>query len=152
MTDNQVVYTMFDIKTSIHMDRFVPHRDWEEDPRLIVHSDIYFTQDAKGDHLSILIYILSHRSTLYWSMAMFYHLESPLCIYRGYDQFMSWRYRSTLYLRWLYPSLVSSWIHSIFIGGHTLSSLLLKHRYACLGFETHDNICLMVVCSFYQVF
>jgi hypothetical protein len=103
MTGNQVVSTMFDIKTSIHMARFIPHRDWEEDPGLSVHSDIYFTQAAKGDHLSILIYILSHRSTLYWSVAMFCHLIDPLCISRGYDQFMSWKYRSTLYLWWLYP-------------------------------------------------
>ena len=30
-------------------------------------------------------------------------------------------------------------------------SLSLKHRYACLGFETCHNICLMVVCIFFQV-
>jgi len=57
MTSNQVVYTIFDIKTSIHMARIVPHQSWEEDPRLSVHFDIYFTQAVKGDHLSVLIYI-----------------------------------------------------------------------------------------------
>jgi hypothetical protein len=65
MTDNQVVSSMFDIKTSIHMDRFVPHQDWDEDPSLSIHSDICFSQAMKGDHLSMLIYIMSHRSTLY---------------------------------------------------------------------------------------
>jgi hypothetical protein len=38
MTGNQVVSTMFDIKTSIHMARFVQHRDWDEDPGLSIHS------------------------------------------------------------------------------------------------------------------
>ena len=65
MTDNQVVYTMFNIKTSIHMARFIPHQDWDEDLGLSIHSDICFAQDTKGYHLSMLIYILSHRSTLY---------------------------------------------------------------------------------------
>jgi hypothetical protein len=105
MISYQVVSTMFDIKTSIHMARFIPHQDWEEDPGLSVRSDIYFTQVAKGDHLSTLIYIFSHRSTLYWYVAMFFHLVDPLCNYCGYDHFMSWMYRSTLYLWWLYPSV-----------------------------------------------
>ena len=47
MIDNQVVPTMFDIKTYIHMARFVPHRDWDEDSRLRIHSDIWFTQAMK---------------------------------------------------------------------------------------------------------
>jgi hypothetical protein len=47
MTNNQVVSTMFDIKTSIDMDRFVPHWDWDEDLGLSIHYDIYFSQDAK---------------------------------------------------------------------------------------------------------
>jgi hypothetical protein len=44
---NQVVSTMFDIKTSIHMDIFVPHWDWDEDPGLSVHSIIFFSQAVK---------------------------------------------------------------------------------------------------------
>ena len=32
MTGNQVVSTMFDIKTSIHMARIVSFGDWNEDP------------------------------------------------------------------------------------------------------------------------
>jgi hypothetical protein len=40
MIDNQVVSTMFDVKTFIHMDRFIPHRDRDEDPRLGIHSII----------------------------------------------------------------------------------------------------------------
>jgi hypothetical protein len=47
MTGNQVVSTMFDIKTSIHMARFVPHQDWDEDPGLSIHSVIFFSQAAK---------------------------------------------------------------------------------------------------------
>jgi hypothetical protein len=30
------------------------------------------------------------------------HLVDPLCILRGYDQFRSWEYRSTVYFQWLY--------------------------------------------------
>jgi hypothetical protein len=44
MTNNQVVSTMFDIKSSIHMDRFVPHRDQDEDPRLGAHFVMFFSQ------------------------------------------------------------------------------------------------------------
>jgi hypothetical protein len=47
MIGNQVVSTMFDIKSSIHMARFVPHRDWDEDPGLSIHSVIFFSQAAK---------------------------------------------------------------------------------------------------------
>jgi hypothetical protein len=47
MIGNQVVSTMFNIKTSIHMDRFVPHGDWDEDPGMRFHSVIYFAQVAK---------------------------------------------------------------------------------------------------------
>jgi hypothetical protein len=103
MTGNQVVSTMFDIKTSIHMARFVQHQDWDEDPGLSIHSVKLLFPGCEGDHLSMLMYRLSHRSTLYWSVAMFYHLVAPLCIFHGYDQFMSWRYGSTLYLWWPYP-------------------------------------------------
>jgi hypothetical protein len=102
MNGNQVFSVIFDIKTSIHMDRFVPHRDWDEDPWFSVHYVTFFS-GCEGDHLSMLIYRLLHISTLYWSVAMFYHLLAPLCIYRGYDHFMSWRYGSTLYLWWPYP-------------------------------------------------
>jgi hypothetical protein len=47
MTGNQVVSTMFDIKTYIHMARFVPDRDWDEDPGLNIHCIILFFQAAK---------------------------------------------------------------------------------------------------------
>jgi hypothetical protein len=47
MTGNQVVSTMFDMKTSIHMDIFVPHQDWDEDPGLRIHSVICFSQAMK---------------------------------------------------------------------------------------------------------
>jgi hypothetical protein len=103
MTSNQVVSTMFDIKTSIHMARFIQHRDWDEDPRLSIHSIKLLFPGYEGDHLSMLMFRLSHRSTLYWPVAMFYHLIAPLCIFCGYNQFMSWRYGSTLYIWWPYP-------------------------------------------------
>jgi hypothetical protein len=47
MIGNQVVSTMFDIKTSIHMAIFVPHPDWDEDPGLRVHYVICFSQAVK---------------------------------------------------------------------------------------------------------
>ena len=47
MTSNQVVSTMFDIKTSIHMARFVQNQDWDEDPGLIFHYVNFFAQAAK---------------------------------------------------------------------------------------------------------
>jgi hypothetical protein len=47
MIDNQVVSTMFDIKSSIHMARFVPHQDWDEDPRLSIHFVIFFAHSVK---------------------------------------------------------------------------------------------------------
>jgi hypothetical protein len=91
MTSNQVVSTMFNIKTYIPMARFIQHRDWDEDPGLSIHPVKLLFPGYEGDHLSMLMYILSHRSRLYWSVAMFHHLVAPLCIFRGYDQFMSWR-------------------------------------------------------------
>jgi hypothetical protein len=54
MTDNQVVSTMFNIKTSIHMARFVPHRDWDEDPGLSISLCLTAFSDCEGDHLSIV--------------------------------------------------------------------------------------------------
>jgi hypothetical protein len=56
MIGNQVVSTMFDIKSSIHMARFIPHRDWDEDPGLGSLCYLLFP-GCDGDHLSILIYI-----------------------------------------------------------------------------------------------
>ena len=53
-----------------------------------------------------MTHILSHRSTLYWFMAMSFHLGDPQCIFHGYDHFMSWKYRSTLYIWWLYSLLI----------------------------------------------
>jgi hypothetical protein len=103
MTSNQVVSTMFDIKKSIHMARFVQHLDYDKDLGLSIHFVKKKIASCEGDHLSMLMYRLSHRSTLYWSVAMFYHLVAPLRISRGYDQFMSWRYGSTLYIWWPYP-------------------------------------------------
>ena len=44
MTGNQVVFTMFDIKTSIHMVRIASFGDWNEKPkRLGVHLNMYLS-------------------------------------------------------------------------------------------------------------
>ena len=40
MTGNQVVSTMFDVKTSIHMDRIVSFGDWNEYPEQLGFSCI----------------------------------------------------------------------------------------------------------------
>ena len=58
----------------------------------------------------------------------------PHCIFNGYT-FYQCNYGSAVYLMVAIPK----------------TFLSLKHRYAYLGFETCHNICLMVVCSFYQV-
>jgi hypothetical protein len=59
MTGNQVVSTMFDIKSSIHMDRFILHQDWDEDPGLSIHSVIYFSQVAKESFEHVDIYVVT---------------------------------------------------------------------------------------------
>jgi hypothetical protein len=46
MTGNQVVSTMFDIKSSIHMARLVVYWDWDEDPGLGTHYVMCFSQAA----------------------------------------------------------------------------------------------------------
>jgi hypothetical protein len=46
MTGNQVVSTMFDIKSSIHMARIIPFQDQDEDPGLGAHSVMCFSQAA----------------------------------------------------------------------------------------------------------
>jgi hypothetical protein len=46
MTSNQVVSTMFEINSSIHMAIIVPFRDHDEDPRLGDPSIMCFSQVA----------------------------------------------------------------------------------------------------------
>ena len=48
MTDNQVVSTMFNIKSSIHMDRIIQFRDWDEDPGLGTHFVMCFSLLING--------------------------------------------------------------------------------------------------------
>ena len=71
------------------MARFVQHQDWDKDLGLSIHFVKLLFPGCEGIHLSMLILMLSHISTLYWSVDMFYHLVAPLCILRGYDQFMT---------------------------------------------------------------
>ena len=50
MTGNQVVSTMFDVNTSIHMVRIISVGDWNEDPDLLGLTIIStYTQVAFGD-------------------------------------------------------------------------------------------------------
>ena len=52
MTGNQVVSTMFDVKTSIHMDRIVSVGDWNENPeRLGFIYIISYPQVVREDYL-----------------------------------------------------------------------------------------------------
>jgi hypothetical protein len=46
MIGNQVVSTMFNIGTCIHMDRIIPVRDQDEDPGLGTHFVMCFAQVA----------------------------------------------------------------------------------------------------------
>ena len=53
MTGNQVVYAMFNIKTSIHMVRIISVKDWNEDPEWLGFTImIAYAQVAFGDHLN----------------------------------------------------------------------------------------------------
>ena len=52
MNGNQVVSTMFDVKTSIHMARIASVRDWNEDPeQLGFISIIFYPQVGMEDYL-----------------------------------------------------------------------------------------------------
>ena len=46
MTSNQVVSTILDIKSSIHIAIFVPFQDQDEDPGLGAHYVMWFSQVA----------------------------------------------------------------------------------------------------------
>ena len=125
---------MFDAKTSIRMVRFVPCWDYYEDPGLNHHFDECSTQVAKGLYWTNVTYIVT-QIHIVLVVAMSYHLVDPLCISRGYDQFMSLEYRSTMYFRWLYPLLsIRLWIRSVFYGGHILQVLITQAQ-VCLPWD-----------------
>jgi hypothetical protein len=44
MTVNQLVSTMLDIKSFVHMARFIPFKDQDEDPGMGIHYVMLFTQ------------------------------------------------------------------------------------------------------------
>jgi hypothetical protein len=46
MIRNQVISTMFDIKSSIHMDRIILFQDRDEEPGLGTHFVMFFNQAA----------------------------------------------------------------------------------------------------------
>jgi len=140
MTSNQVVFTMFDIKTSIHMDRFIPHRGWDEDPGLSIHYVIFFSQTVKE---------------IIWAWWYIYCHIDPHCI--GMWLCLS-SHSSTMYFSWLWSAhvmqvcihivaLVAISLVNIFHGSvvYWLATVLwvisyFEHRYACLGNGTYINI------------
>jgi hypothetical protein len=80
------------------------------------------------------------------------HLVDPLCILRGYDQFMSLEYRSTVYFQWLYLLVNTIMDTQCILWRPYLASL--DHPsigMPALGFEICRDICWMFVCSFRQV-
>jgi len=110
---------------------------------------MYFSQVAK-EFFWTITHILLHRSTLYCSWlcifvsyihcVFFMDMISsghrsidPHCIFSGYT-FCQYNYGSIVYFMVDIPK----------------KSLSLKHRYACLGFETCHDIYSMVVCIFTQ--
>ena len=85
-------------------------------------------------------------------MAMSCHLVDPLCILHVYDQSESSKYRSTLYLQWLYPFINTIMDPQCILWRPYLTSL--DHPsigMPALGFEICRDICWMFVCSFRQV-
>jgi hypothetical protein len=84
---------------------------------------------------------------------MSYPLVDPLCISRGYDQFESLQYRSTLYLWWLYSCLVNTIMDpQCILWRPYLTNLGLPSiGMPALGFEMCHDIGWMFVCSFCQV-
>jgi hypothetical protein len=126
MTSNKVISTMFDIESSIHMDRIVFFWDQDEDPGLSTHCIPYFSQVVM--EIIWLICILLHRSTLNWFVDMFlsYRISTvysfvvvmrsfhggmdPHCIFGGHLH--SWyHYGSIMY--WLAAMLWVIYILSI---------------------------------------
>jgi hypothetical protein len=129
---------MFDIKTSIHMVRFVPNWDWYEDPGLSHHFDTCFAQVAKE--------FLFGQEHIHWNI-------DPLCIGRGYV--LSSR-RSTVYSSCIFGG------YTLFINTIMDPQCILWRPYLAsldhpsigmpaLGFEICHDICWMFVCSFRQV-
>jgi hypothetical protein len=83
---------------------------------------------------------------------MSYYLVDPLCILRGYDQFMSLEYRSTVYFQWLYLFINTIMDPQCILWRPYLASLDQPSiGMPTLGFETCHDICWMFVCSFRQV-
>jgi hypothetical protein len=62
MIGNQVIYTMFEIKSFIHMDRFVPHGDQDEDLGLGVHYVMCFSQATMDIILVCKIFQYNHHA------------------------------------------------------------------------------------------
>ena len=84
-----------------------------------------------------LISILSHRSTLYWSMAMFCHTIAPLCI-------ISWLWFDWVIEVWIHIvslvaiALVNAFMDSQCIGlSPCFESVYIEHGYAYLEDDTY---------------
>jgi hypothetical protein len=114
MIGNQVVSTMFDINTCIHMDRIIPVRDRDEDPGNFLGTYQCYVPNPGCDGEKF--YTLLHRSTLYWSVAMlFFHIVAPLCT-----------------ISWLQLDRVMEiWIHIVCLVAISLVSTLMDPQ--CIG-------------------
>lgn len=134
---------MFDTNTFIHMVRFVL-MGIETKTLGLPLTIIVIILGCDGE-----CYILSHRSTLYLSMAMFFlYVVAPLCI-------VSW-------LRSIW--VMEVWIHTVLFGSHILShcfhgyamywsatmfeSFCSEHGYACLGDDIYIYIYVYCHCLF----
>jgi hypothetical protein len=121
-------------------------------PRMRWRSFEYVEDSSITTILEIsLMYMLSHRSTLYWSVAMlFCHIVAPLCI-----------------LSWLRLNHVMEvWIHIVYLVAISLVSTFMDPQcigrrpcfesvYPSMGMPTSRMIyvyCLMFSCSFHPNF
>ena len=79
-----------------------------------------------------MTHILLHRSTLYWSWLCFIISQIHCVFFVATICLSHQKYRSTVYLRWLYPFLpIRLWIRSVFYGGHILQ-ILITQAQVCL--------------------
>jgi hypothetical protein len=159
MTSNQVVSTIFNINIYIHMDRFIPFWGWDEDPgntsllRAYTRCQWRLSEYLEYSSMvivlaTLLICILSHKSALYWSMAMFCHIVAPLCI-------ISWLWPDWVMEIWIHIvylvaiSLVSSFMDLHWIGRHPcFESMYFEHGYPYL----EDDIYIYIVWCLFVVF
>jgi hypothetical protein len=62
MTSNQVISTMFDISTSIHMARIIPHWDWDKYPQNALLTLKIATMSMLVDDFQALLFIYNNNN------------------------------------------------------------------------------------------